>query len=547
MMVNSNDSAKEANQKSATRRRISFNLMRLGCLLIAFYSCQFTILFWQSDTSIDTNSHKPESSRDFSPQRDATIKIPPMHEIAERKTNITHQHAAHNSPSFDATTKISNDNKSSQNQLPQKMDASTWFWEFIEPSTLSSKPYLIVCHRMEDWFYPVSNHFTILRIADGELPPWNATALLLHEDVFCADHPYVKEAIRRRTEAPFLFDATNSPPGSFDGWKHGVFWPESLNSAKSLRVLKDRPALVRLRGEVFWRNNGRTCQDVDFIVDRQKERLFDDCLTIHFVQGVSSAYLREFSDTGLRGGDLGVQATADIYERRVLHPKADPNITLPYDKFCSFLIRFDPNNLVDMFNSSNYDIDAIVRHMFFRQLGEYKPCTRVTDCKGNPYTSYKCMSQGYKFHITMENTLVDGYVSEKLFNGALGSGIPIYFGASDVGSYINIKSFVYCNVSRSVIDEMRTFYPRAPKPRPFLFNRTSKGFWPTEEELYTWADGYLRSQLEPCVRRVMELDANDTAFREVVSEPFISNHDLLSGQYPFQGIELALDAIKNKK
>jgi len=60
---------------------------------------------------------------------------------------------------------------------------------------------------------------------------------------------------------------------------------------------------------------------------------------------------------------------------------------------------------------------------------------------------------GYKFHIVMDNTLVDGYVSEKLFNGALGGGVPIYFGASDVGKYVNEKSFIHCNVNRSTIDD----------------------------------------------------------------------------------------------
>ncbi|KAL3797260.1 hypothetical protein HJC23_004552 [Cyclotella cryptica] len=493
---------------------------------------------------LDKNSKKVEPSQDFSHPHDSAIKVPPTRGIAKENTN---ENAPHNSSISYTTTEFSAGSQDLQDEQSKGYDSSTWYWEFIQTPTASSKPYLVVCHRMEDWFYPVSDYFTILRIADGELPPWNATVLLLPDDKFCAEHPYVKEAIKRRNEAPFLDTQGDNSPKLYNGWNDGVFWPESIKSTKVLRLLKDRPALVRLRGEVFWRNKGHSCSDVDFIVDRQKERLFDDCLTIHFVQGVSSAYLREFSDTGLRKGDLGVQATADIYEKRIIHPKANPNITLPYVNFCSFLIRYDPNNLVKMFNSTNYDIDAIVRHMFFRQLSEYKPCTRVSNCGGTPYTSYKCMSEGYKFHITMENSLVDGYISEKLFNGALGSGIPIYFGASDVGSYVNAKSFVYCNISRSVVDEMRTFYPRAPKPRPFLFNRTSTGFWPTEEEMFTWADGYLRSQLEPCVRRVIELDVNDTAFREVLSEPFVTNHDLLSGQYPFRGIELALDAIKNKK
>jgi hypothetical protein len=123
-----------------------------------------------------------------------------------------------------------------------------------------------------------------------------------------------------------------------------------------------------------------------------------------------------------------VEQTFDILTQKVLHPKANPNITFPHSQFCSFLVRFDAYNLVSMFNSTSYDEDVITRHMFFRQLSEYKPCTRITDCGGNPYNP--------------------------IFNRALGSEIPIYFGAQDVGSFINPQSFVHCNVSRSVIEEI---------------------------------------------------------------------------------------------
>ena len=363
--------------------------------------------------------------------------------------------------------------------------------------------------------------------------------MLLHEDVFCENHTYVREAVRRRQHADFM---EGSSVSLWAGWKDGVHFPKDMNVTQ-LRSIQNRPALVRMRGEVFWRNKDDSCSDVDFVVDRQTERALDGCFTIHYLQGMAGPYLREHAEKKEDGG-IGIQQTFDTYTKKVVHPKADPHMNYPYREFCSFLVRFDPYDLVTMFNSTRYDIDALVRHLFFRQLGEYKPCTRVADCGGNPYNSYLCMSH-HKFHITMENSLVDGYISEKLFNGALGSGIPIYFGASDVGSFISADSFVHCNVSRSVIEEMRKFYPRAKKPRPFLFNRTSTGFFPTEDELYHWADGYLRPELTPCVNRVIGLDKDEVAFKRVVSEPFITNSDILSGMYPFRGIELALNTLKD--
>jgi hypothetical protein len=208
-------------------------------------------------------------------------------------------------------------------------DSSTWPWEFsYEPAKL---PYLVVCHRIDDWIYPISSHFKILRIIDGEVPPWNATALLLHEDVFCENHTYVKEAVRRRGLAPYLdtSDGKIHDTIMFRGWKDGVFWPEALQSAQVLKSIVNRPALVRIRGEVFWRNKGDSCLDVDFIVDRQTERLFDDCFTIHFIQGMSSAYLREHAEEKENGG-LGVDRTFDIYTNKVMHPKANPIVPFPY-------------------------------------------------------------------------------------------------------------------------------------------------------------------------------------------------------------------------
>ena len=127
-------------------------------------------------------------------------------------------------------------------------------------------------------------------------------------------------------------------------------------------------------------------------------------------------------------------------------------------------------------------------------------------------------------------------------SGALGGGIPIYFGASDIGLYVNTKSFIHCDVSREVIEEMRSFYPRRQRPRPFLFKNSS---WPTDEELLSWADKYLRPQLEPCVKRVIELDSNDEDYMSVLREPFIKNEDIMSGQYPLRGVALAYNVLKS--
>ncbi|ACI64399.1 predicted protein [Thalassiosira pseudonana CCMP1335] len=407
----------------------------------------------------------------------------------------------------------------------------------------NERPYLVVCIKIDDALLPISPYFTLVRLFDdfGDIPPWNATVLLQNEDNLCANHPYVVESKARRDRASFL--AQSDIPADMKGqWKHGVHWPDAATDTMSLRVIHNRPAIIGVRGGVFWRNSYKSCEEYDFVVDRQKEVPGDGCFTIHFVQGASGGAWREIRKRE-RKDVLGLNETTNVYEKQVAHPNK-PVDDVHYDNFCSLLIRFDSNNLVDMFKDKNYDIDAIVRHMFFRQLSEYKPCQRVKDCPGNPYTSYECMV-GYKFHITMDNSLVDGYVSEKVFNGALGGGIPIYFGATDVGSYVNIKSIIHCDVSREVIEEMRSFYPRKGKPRRFAFEfNKANGLWPADEELLNWADGYLRSHLEPCVKRVIELDTNDTAFREVLDEPFITDHGIMSGEYPLRGVASAYNLLR---
>ena len=56
----------------------------------------------------------------------------------------------------------------------------------------------------------------------------------------------------------------------------------------------------------------------------------------------------------------------------------------------------------------------------------YRPCRRLSkqECPGNDLEVHRCMRR-YKFVVTMENTPVRGYVTEKVVNGALSGGVPI--------------------------------------------------------------------------------------------------------------------------
>ena len=56
---------------------------------------------------------------------------------------------------------------------------------------------------------------------------------------------------------------------------------------------------------------------------------------------------------------------------------------------------------------------------------------------------------------------------------------------------------------------------------------------------------YSCTQLEPCVKRVIELDKNNAAYRKVLNEPFIHNHDIISGFYLLCGVTLANYALRH--
>ena len=127
-------------------------------------------------------------------------------------------------------------------------------------------------------------------------------------------------------------------------------------------------------------------------------------------------------------------------------------------------------------------------------------------------------------------TQVDGHVSEQLFHGALGGGIPIYFGARDVW-YVNGRAVVHCQLDRKVFEKMRSFYPPKKPNRKFLFREMDiEGKHPTDEELLAWSEFFLRPHLKNIINRVIALYQNDTAYEEVLRRPFIIN--LMPGMYP---------------
>lgn len=70
----------------------------------------------------------------------------------------------------------------------------------------------------------------------------------------------------------------------------------------------------------------------------------------------------------------------------------------------------------------------------------------LSDRFANNYLDVAVQSyRPYKFVVAFENSQHDGYVTEKLVNAYLANAVPIYWGATDVGTYFNSESMINCN------------------------------------------------------------------------------------------------------
>lgn len=103
--------------------------------------------------------------------------------------------------------------------------------------------------------------------------------------------------------------------------------------------------------------------------------------------------------------------------------------------FCSFLMRQHTNN-------------NVMRVKIVEALEAYKPIAYGGIWKNNvggPVPEKIPFISGYKFNLALENSVIPGYVTEKLIEPFAASTVPIYWGAPNVMNDFNPDSFI--NVS----------------------------------------------------------------------------------------------------
>lgn len=146
-------------------------------------------------------------------------------------------------------------------------------------------------------------------------------------------------------------------------------------------------------------------------------------------------------------------------------------------KFCSFVVS----------NAKG----APERERFFQLLSEYKQVDsggRYKNNVGGPVPDKNDFIKNYKFNIAFENSMCDGYTTEKIMEPMLVNSVPIYWGNKLIDRDFNPASFV--NVSSY-------------------------------------------SSLEEAVEHIVRLDQNDDEYLSLLSTPWFNEENYLNWEEQF--------------
>lgn len=157
--------------------------------------------------------------------------------------------------------------------------------------------------------------------------------------------------------------------------------------------------------------------------------------------GIGFDYI-EFEDRYLRLPLCEMKMTKDILNRSIF--KRDQ---LKNRKFCNFI-----------YSNGTAGNGALLRKKFCEMLMQYKHI----DCPGLVMNNMKPVDfisrydsnwekgkinfiGNYKFTIAFENTVMNGYTTEKLIQPLIAGSIPIYYGNPRVVEQFNKEAFINCN------------------------------------------------------------------------------------------------------
>lgn len=171
---------------------------------------------------------------------------------------------------------------------------------------------------------------------------------------------------------------------------------------------------------------------------------------------------------------------ARISLKQLFH-QHDPDEVLNRPEFCSIIIGNPVQN--------RYDVAV--------KLNTYKPVHGYGKAFGNHYEGCKIkLMENYRYNICFENSIREGYITEKLLEAKVAGCIPIYYGHPSVKFDFNEKCFLNYYEYESDQDLYKNVCRLENNPRLFksfvkepLFNKN-----PDLSELYRFIKHLLNSK-----------------------------------------------------
>lgn len=182
--------------------------------------------------------------------------------------------------------------------------------------------------------------------------------------------------------------------------------------------------------------------------------------------GESQLLTKEWKHTILYSGESRLRENSDLYTVILYGQKTHKNIInvpffIPYMYCNNLLTTFESSHLIPRLDIPKQDIIVIIsntlegytkRLEFIEILDKEFNITYAGKYKNNigyylPYNYYslefKKVINNYKFVVSMENSIEETYITEKICHGMNSKIIPIYWGTKNVNDYFNEKRFVF--------------------------------------------------------------------------------------------------------
>jgi hypothetical protein len=145
----------------------------------------------------------------------------------------------------------------------------------------------------------------------------------------------------------------------------------------------------------------------------------------------------------------------------------DSSIAIPDIYFrCNYFIKYFQNCIKEKISKKKFCLFVsrnrmnVKKNNIIKQLEKYKKIDYISEYD-NIIKNSSCyyskdllhIFSQYKFIIVFENSVTDGYITEKIFNVFASGSIPIYNGAPNITDFINPKSFIlYQNHINDIIE-----------------------------------------------------------------------------------------------